>query len=109
MKRLLAKAIVATTTLVVLFATILPDAVARSGSVWQPTTATTWSVGGGGDDFRTGYNPTEKTPPFINGGHVGTGDSDGPWLEWVTKISDLPSGVWPEAGVIASDGIVYIS
>ena len=109
MKRLLAKAMVATTTLVVLSATVMPDAVARSGSAWQSTNATTWSVGGGGDDFRTGYNPTEKTPPYINGGHIGTGDSDGPWLEWVTKISDLPSGVWPEAGMVVSDGIVYVS
>jgi outer membrane protein assembly factor BamB len=103
------KVLVATTTLVVLVALIAPEAVARSQSKWSPSTATRWTVGGGGDDFRTGYSPSEKQPPFIKGGHIASDDSDGPWLEWVTKISDLPSGVWPEAGMVAVDGIIYVS
>src|SRR5258706_16381477 len=53
--------------------------------------------------------PTEKRPPFFTTGHTGTGDDDGPWLEWQTKISDLPSGIFPGAGVVVSDGIVYVS
>ena len=105
-----AKLIVATTAWVVLAATLLAsEAQARTLSKWVRNTATSWTVGGGGDDFRTGFNPTEKEPPFIKTGHLGTGDSDGPWLEWVTKISDLPSGVWPEAGMVVVDGIVYVS
>ncbi|MGH3858868.1 PQQ-binding-like beta-propeller repeat protein, partial [Actinokineospora sp.] len=100
---------VATTTLALVGALIAPEAVARGQSKWTPNSATRWEVGGGGDDFRTGYNPTEKQPPFIGGGNLGTDDSDGPWLEWVTKISDLPSGVWLEAGMAVVDGIVYVS
>jgi outer membrane protein assembly factor BamB len=97
------------TTLVIIAALVAPQAVARSQSKWIPNSATRWEVGGGGDDFRTGYNPTEKQPPFIAGGNLASDDGDGPWLEWVTKISDLPSGVWPEAGMAVVDGIVYVS
>ena len=100
---------VAATASIALAATLAPEAVARTPSKWVPNSATRWEVGGGGDDFRTGFNPTEKAPPFINGGHLASDDSDGPWLEWVTKISDLPSGVWPEAGMAVVDGIVYVS
>ena len=95
--------------LLVLAALVAPDAVARSQSKWKPNSATRWEVGGGGDDFRTNYNPTEKQPKFIAGGKPATDDSDGPWLEWVTKISDLPSGVWLQAGMAVVDGIVYVS
>lgn len=97
------------TSLIVLAALVAPDAVARSQSKWKPNSATRWEVGGGGDDFRTGYNPTEKQPKFIAGGHLATDDTDGPWLEWVTKISDLPSGIWLQAGMAVVDGIVYVS
>jgi outer membrane protein assembly factor BamB len=100
---------VATNVFLVIAALVGPPADARSGSKWVPNSATQWTVGGGGDDFRTGFNPTEKPPKFIAGGHLGTDDSDGPWLEWVTKISDLPSGVWPEAGMAVVDGIVYVA
>ena len=103
------KLTVAATAVLAVAALLAPEAFARTQTTWQPNTATRWTVGGGGDDFRTGYAPTEKAPPFINGGHLGTGDADGPWLEWVTKISDLPSGVWPEAGMVVVDGIVYVS
>lgn len=97
----------ALTSLVVLGVVVAPDAIARSQSKWKPTSATRWEVGAGGDDFRTGYNPTEKAPKFIGGGKLGTDDADGPWLEWVTKISDLPSGVFMQAGLAVVDGIVY--
>jgi len=103
------KLLVAITTMILLVALIAPEAFARTQAKWTRNSATRWTVGGGGDDFRTGYNPTEKQPPFIKGGHIGSDDTDGPWLEWVTKISDLPSGVWPEAGMVVVDGIVYVS
>lgn len=97
------------TSLLVLAALVVPDAIARSQSKWKPTSATRWEVGAGGDDYRTGFNPTEKAPKFIGGGNLATDDADGPWLEWVTKISDLPSGVWLQAGVAVVDGIVYVA
>jgi outer membrane protein assembly factor BamB len=101
--------VTAAATITLVWSLLAPEAVARSQSPWIPTSATRWEVGGGGDDYRTGYNPTEKPPPFINGGNLGTDDADGPWLEWVTKISDLPSGVWLEAGIAVVDGIVYVA
>ena len=104
-----AKLTVATTTLVMVATLVAPEAIGRSQTKWKPNTATSWAVGAGGDNYGTGYNPTEKRPPFINGGHLGTGDVDGPWLEWVTKISDLPSGVFPMGGIVVVDGIVYVS
>lgn len=82
---------------------------ASSFKYCEPVDATKWIVGAGGDECRTNFNPTEKQPPFIGGGHLGTGDSDGPWLEWSTKISDLPSAIFPGAGLIAEDGILYVS
>ncbi|MBI4728776.1 MAG: PQQ-binding-like beta-propeller repeat protein [Acidobacteria bacterium] len=82
-------------------------ATARSRGEWVPNSATRWENGTSGDDFLTAYAPTEKRPPFIGGGHLGTGDSDGPWLEWVTKISDLPSGIFLMSGIAVVDGIVY--
>lgn len=103
------KLTVATTTLIALAGLIAPEATARSASKWEPNTATSWTHGFGGDNYGTGYNKTEKQPRFINGGHLATGDSDGPWLEWVSKISELPSGVFPEAGLLVEDGIVYVS
>jgi outer membrane protein assembly factor BamB len=106
-------------TIVALFAaaTVMTAAVpeanaARSRSTWKPNSATRWEVGGGGDDFRTGFAPAETAPPFISCGSSfcrGTGDADGPWLEWVTKISDLPTGAWPEAGIVVVDGILYLA
>jgi outer membrane protein assembly factor BamB len=100
-----------TATAAIVFAG-LPPAHARTPSKWQRNSSTRWEVGGGGDDFRTGFAPQEKAPPFIscNGGPcTTTGDADGPWLEWTTKISDLPTGIYPQAGVAVVDGIVYIS
>ena len=100
---------VATAILVVLAGIVAPTAGARSSPKWQPNSATRWEGSYGGDNYASGYNPTEKDPPFVNGGHLGTGDSDGPWLEWVSKISELPSGIFPEAGITVVDGIVYVS
>lgn len=82
---------------------------ARSKSPWVPNSATHWENGASGDDFLTAYAPQERRPRFAAGGNLGTGDSDGPWLEWVTRISDLPSGVWPLAGLAAANGVIYIS
>jgi outer membrane protein assembly factor BamB len=103
------KLTIATTVLIALAGLLAPDVGARSASKWQPNTTTKWNVGFGGDAFETGYNPTEKPPPFINGGHLASNDSDGPWLEWVSKISELPSGVFPESGLAVVDGIIYVS
>lgn len=85
---------------------------ARSKSKWQKNTATSWLVGGGGDPYRTGFNPTEKRPKFISCRDAAcrkTGDSDGPWLEWVTRMSDLPSGVWSQSGMTVHDGKVFVA
>lgn len=92
---------------------VLPPtpAMAREVSPWQPNTATTWAVGPGGDNFLTGYNQTETAPPFIGCSTAScrkTGDADGPWLEWVTKISDLPTGSFPGASLVADDGLLFV-
>lgn len=99
----------ASATAVALLAAMAPSAVAKTKSPWDRADADTWYVGAGADNYRTGFNPTEKRPAFFAGGHLGTGDSDGPWLQWKTKISDLPSGIFPGAGIIVEDGIVYVS
>ena len=108
-RRPAARMLIATTSLTLLVALLAPDALARSQTRWKPTSATRWEVGAAGDDFGTGYNPTERQPRFIGGGRPATDDADGPWLEWVTKISDLPSGVWLEGGLVVVDGILYVS
>ncbi len=85
---------------------------ARAASPWEPATTTAWTVSPGGDNYLTGFNQTEKTPKFAacrGTACLKTGDADGPWLEWVTKISDLPSGSFPLAGVVVQDGILYAS
>lgn len=81
-------------------------------SPWTPSTETRWAIAPGGDNFLSGFNPTEKRPPFAScatAGCRGTGDADGPWLEWVTKISDLPTGSFVQAGLVAEDGILYVN
>ncbi|HEX9696508.1 MAG TPA: PQQ-binding-like beta-propeller repeat protein [Actinomycetota bacterium] len=86
-------------------------AFAREPSAWTPNTATSWPISPGGDNFLTGYAPTEAAPPFIGCRTTTcrrTGDADGPWLEWVTKISDLPTGAFPTAAIVADDGLLYV-
>lgn len=62
-----------------------------------------WYVSGGGDQFRSGYNPEERPPYFATGNPV-----DQPNPEWVTKLSDLPSGLFPMGGPIVAEGKVFI-
>ncbi|HEV3474713.1 MAG TPA: PQQ-binding-like beta-propeller repeat protein [Actinomycetota bacterium] len=59
-----------------------------------------WPVAGGGDGHRTGYNPDEP-PPYFAGSRVNQ-----PNPEWVTKLSELPSGVFPMGGIIVAEGLV---
>jgi outer membrane protein assembly factor BamB len=87
---------------------VAPEAGARDRPRWIPVDETRW-YGVGGDNYVSGFNPTEKRPPFIRGGHLGTDDADGPWLEWVTRISDLPSGVFPLSSIVADDGLLFVS
>jgi len=94
------------TTLLVL--TLQPAGAASSKSAWEPNTSTFWGTGAGGDNYRTGYAPSEKRPPFFTGSH-GTNGSNGPWLQWQTKIADLPSGVFPGAAIAVAYGLVYVS
>src|SRR5437870_856015 len=61
-----------------------------------------WSVAGGGDYLRTGYNPDEGHPYFFNSSVTQ------PKPEWITKISDLPSGVFPMSGEIVAEGKVIL-
>jgi outer membrane protein assembly factor BamB len=98
-----------TAVALVMLGAVLPRADAASPwNYCDHVTATYWPVGAGGDRCRTGYNPTETQPSFISGGHSGTGDVDGPWLEWVTKLSDLPSGVFDTAGLVADNGLLFV-
>lgn len=106
--------LVALVTMTALLLLSVPGAAeARSKSKWVKNTGTSWLNGGGGDNYRTGYAPDEKRPKFAkcDGGDdcISTGDDDGPWLEWVTKVSDLPSGAWLQAGIVVHDGKVFVS
>lgn len=80
-------------------------------SAWVPVDRDTWYVGGGGDAFRTGFNPTESRPKFTSCAPTDDAchDSKGPWLEWVTKISDLPSGAWIEGSMLVDKGLVFVN
>ncbi|MCA1832547.1 MAG: PQQ-binding-like beta-propeller repeat protein [Actinomycetota bacterium] len=110
MKRRAASVTIITAAILAITAGVLPHAEAASPWIYcKSVTATYWPVGSGADHCRTGFNPLEKQPPFISGGHMGTGDTDGPWLEWVTKISDLPSGVFDGAGLVADNGMLFVS
>ena len=59
---------------------------------------------GGGDEFRSGYNSEEKPPYFVRGGPAMQ-----PKPKWITKISDLPSGVFIMGGTMVADGKVYVT
>ncbi|GAC1408696.1 MAG: hypothetical protein NVSMB57_00330 [Actinomycetota bacterium] len=93
-------------------ATMPQHAQARTRTPWHPATQTSWLTSPGGDNFLTGYNQTETRPKFADcrsSACLKTGDADGPWLEWVTKISDLPTGIFPQAGVLVDKGMVFVS
>ncbi|MEX2459389.1 MAG: PQQ-binding-like beta-propeller repeat protein [Actinomycetota bacterium] len=64
-----------------------------------------WPVVGGGDGFRSGFNPDEKTPYFVRNGAAALQ----PKPKWITKISDLPSGVFIMGGTMVADGKVYVT
>jgi outer membrane protein assembly factor BamB len=61
-----------------------------------------WPVAGGGDEFRTGYARGEQPPYF-----AGRGVSQ-PKPEWVTKLSDFPSGIFPMGGAVVAEGLVMV-
>ncbi|MGH2739271.1 MAG: PQQ-binding-like beta-propeller repeat protein [Actinomycetota bacterium] len=67
-----------------------------------PVRARDWYVAGGGDNFRSGYNSEEKPPYFVRSGK----GAIQPKPEWITKFSDLPSGVFPMGGLIVAEGKV---
>ena len=69
-----------------------------------PAGARDWPVVGGGDKYRSGYNPAETAPYFVRGGAAIQ-----PKPEWITKISDLPSGVFIMGGTMVADGKVYVT
>lgn len=72
-------------------------------SLPAPTVAAyDWVVAGGGDKYRSGYNP-EEPPPYFASQPVAQ-----PNPEWVTKLSDLPSGVFPMGGLIVAEGKVIV-
>ena len=61
-----------------------------------------WRVAGGGDGFRTGYARGEQ-PPYFADRKVNQ-----PNPEWVTKLSDFPSGVFPMGGAVVAEGLVMV-
>jgi outer membrane protein assembly factor BamB len=63
-----------------------------------------WPVVGGGDEFRSGFNSSEKAPYFVRGGADLQAKP-----EWTTKISDLPSGVFIMGGTMVADGKVFVT
>jgi outer membrane protein assembly factor BamB len=67
-----------------------------------PAEARDWTVAGGGDQYRSGYDPTEP-PPYFTGRFVNQ-----PNPEWITKLNDLPSGLFPMGGIIAAQGLVIV-
>lgn len=71
----------------------------------SPATARDWPVVGGGDEFRSGYNPDERPPYFAGSGKA----VNQPNPEWITKISDLPSGIFIMGGTMVADGKVFVT
>ncbi|MHB8513038.1 MAG: outer membrane protein assembly factor BamB family protein [Actinomycetota bacterium] len=101
--------LIAALALTAMIMTITP-AQARTRSAWKPATRTSWLVGPGGDNYLTGYNQTETRPAFADcRTNACLNGSEGPWLEWVTKISDLPTGTFPLSSVVVDKGMVFVS
>lgn len=63
-----------------------------------------WYVSGGGDRFRSGYNPQEAPPYFVRSGRP----AFQPNPEWVTKLSDFPSGIFLGGGIVVVEGLVIV-
>jgi len=80
-------------------------AVAMSLSPLGSASARDWYVSGGGDKFRSGYNPEEAPPYFAGGGRPAVQ----PNPEWVTKLSDFPSGVFMAGGMLVVEGLVIVT
>jgi hypothetical protein len=64
-----------------------------------------WYVSGGGDLYRTGFNPQEQPPWFVRSGRPAVQ----PNPEWVTKLSDFPSGIFLGGGLIVVEGLVILT
>lgn len=64
-----------------------------------------WYVSGGGDKFRSGFNPQESPPYFAGAGRP----EIQPNPEWVTKLSDFPSGVFIGGGILVVEGLVIVT
>ncbi len=62
-----------------------------------------WYVAAGGDRYRSGFNPEETAPYFVSGSPAVQ-----PNPEWVTKLSDFPSGNFLAGGIIVAEGKVII-
>ena len=63
-----------------------------------------WYVAAGGDRYRSGYNPEEQVPYFVRSGRPVIQ----PNAEWVTKLSDFPSGNFTVGGPIVAEGKVIV-
>ena len=63
-----------------------------------------WYVSGGGDRYRSGYNPQEAPPYFVRSGRP----AFQPKPEWVTKLSDFPSGIFLGGGIVVVEGLVIV-
>ena len=63
--------------------------------------AGTWPTAGG-DRFHTGFNPAEAPPYFVNN------PVTQPNPEWITKLSDLPSGVFLNGAPVVAEGLVIV-
>lgn len=81
----------------------IPLLVALSSLASGPVLAREWPVAFGGDDFRSGFNPDETTPYFGLGRPALQ-----PNPEWITKLSDFPSGVFPMSGIIVAEDKVIL-
>lgn len=83
----------------------MPAAVAAAGLVGLlhavPAGAGTWP-NLGGDRSHTGFNPSETAPYFVNA------PVSQPNPEWVTKLSDLPSGIFLSGAPVVAEGLVVV-
>jgi outer membrane protein assembly factor BamB len=82
-------------------ALVVAAGAALLGAVPTPAAADTWP-NLGGDRNHTGYNPAELPPYFIDN------PVSQPRPEWVTKLSDLPSGVFLSGAPVVAEGLVIV-
>ena len=67
----------------------------------SPISAGTWPTAGG-DRFHSGFNRAEPPPYFVDN------PVTQPNPEWITKLSDLPSGVFLGGAPVVAEGLVIV-